>query len=368
MFPNKIKITDDLIDLIIETRKAHDLTAYQLSEQIGKNKSWLPNIENKRTKNVSREDLYLLFNAFAEKEDLRPEQYIVKHLPRNSMIELEDGVTAPCYHVREMLDVCVWEEDSTLSLEQFNEEMDFNAEQRSDALKQKDVQASIYRLSTMLEQKLTHYSLDKQEDFTRLIDTMSYNIENDFERTLSLYGNSYCPTDPLEHDTKVKQVFLSQLDLLQDACDSAITMMITRAFVYSFIEETPFDTYRFFDKIRNWNSLTEPEDEKLYFALEDIKNYHFGVYSYIEDCEKYSTIFKNNIEIDYQLLFAKLHEMFTVYINVAKINYSFDFPIPDSSTNKSEIEELHRTTDKILFDIEKELRSKFRNRNSWCFS
>lgn len=366
MFPNKIKVTDDLIDLIIETRKAHDLTAYQLSEQIGKNKSWLPNIENRRTKNVSKEDLYLLFNSFAKEEDLRPEQYIVKHLPRNSMIELEDGVTAPCYHVRQMVDVYNWEEESALSPEQYNNEM--KSEQRSDALKQKDVLASIYRLSATLKQQIARYSLEKQEDFTRLIDTMTDNIENDFERTLSLYRNSYCPTDPLEYDTNVKQVFLSHLDLLQDACDSAISMMVARAFVYSFIEETPFDTYKFFDKIRNWTSLSEPEDEKLYFALEDIKNYHFGVYSYIEDCEKYSTIFKNTIEIDYKLLFSKLHEMFTAYINVAKMNYSFDFPIPDSSTNKAEIEELHRCTDKILFDIEKELRLKFRNRNSWCFS
>ena len=44
MFPEKIKITDELIQLIIDTRKKHDLTAYQLSEKIGKNKSWLPNI------------------------------------------------------------------------------------------------------------------------------------------------------------------------------------------------------------------------------------------------------------------------------------------------------------------------------------
>ena len=48
MFPDKIKITDDLIKLIVDTRKEHNLTSYQLSEKIGKNKSWLPNIENKR--------------------------------------------------------------------------------------------------------------------------------------------------------------------------------------------------------------------------------------------------------------------------------------------------------------------------------
>ena len=105
MFPEKIKITDELIQLIINTRKEHNLTAYQLSEKIGKNKSWLPNIENRRTKNISRSDLYLLFKNFADEKNLRPEQYIVKNLPRNCMIELEDGLTAPCYHVRDMLGV-----------------------------------------------------------------------------------------------------------------------------------------------------------------------------------------------------------------------------------------------------------------------
>ena len=57
MLADKIKITDELIELIVCARKEHNLTAYQLSEKVGKNKSWLPNIENKRTKNISKEDL-----------------------------------------------------------------------------------------------------------------------------------------------------------------------------------------------------------------------------------------------------------------------------------------------------------------------
>ena len=41
MFPDKIRLTPDYIDLIIKERKKHDLTSYQLSERLGKNKSWL---------------------------------------------------------------------------------------------------------------------------------------------------------------------------------------------------------------------------------------------------------------------------------------------------------------------------------------
>lgn len=362
MFPEKIKITDELIRLIIETRKAHDLTAYQLSEQIGKNKSWLPNIENRRTKNISRDDLYLLFRDFASKENLEPEQYIVKNLPRDSMIELEGGVVAPGFHVKEMLDVDDWE---GLSDEEINTTLEFEVDE---TLRQKDVLASIYRLSVVLKKQLARYPLDEKEQFSRLIDIMTSNIENDFERTLNLYGKGYCPHDPLGYDTKVREVYLSQLDRFQDIADLVNELMMLRAFVYSFIENVPNDLYSFSKKIENWDTIADPEDEKLYYALEDIKNYHFGLFSYIEDCVKYSTIFKDAPTVEYNLLFSKLHEMFVSYVNVAKIDYSFDFQIPDDSIANMEIDLLHSKTDKIIFEIEKKLRSKFRNRNSWCFS
>lgn len=367
MFPEKIKITDELINLIIDTRKEHNLTAYQLSEMIGKNKSWLPNIENRRTKNISRNDLYLLFNDFANEEGLRPEQYIVRHLPRNTMIELEDGVTAPCHHVRRMLDVDYWEDYE--NPDDYNSEMDYECYGRKEELKKKDILASINNLSEMIKSKINSYSIDKQELYSRCIDTMTENFENDFERTINIYGNDYCPNDPLEYDTKAKQTYLEDLDTLQEVIKIVMNFVSAKSFVYSFIECIPQnENYNFFDKIKNWDSLEDSEDEKLYYALEDIKNYHFGLYSYSDYYEEYCTIFKSVPQIDYRLIFSKLYEMFELYIGVAKINYSFDFAIPDNSTTHEEIEELHRQTDKILFEIEKEVRSKFKNRNSWCFS
>lgn len=369
MFPEKIKITDELINLIIDTRKEHNLTAYQLSEKIGKNKSWLPNIENKRTKNITKNDLYLLFSEFANEEDLRPEQYIVRHLPRNTMIELEDGVTAPCHHVRRMLDVDYWEDYENLSSDDFNSEMDFEHCGRNDELKKKDILASINNLSEMIKSKIDSYGIEKQEIYSRCLDTMTANFENDFERTINIYGNDYCPNDPLEHDTKAKQTYLEDLDALQIVIKIAMDFISAKSFVYSIIEGVPQnENYKFFDKIKNWDLLEHSEDEKLYYALEDIKNYHFGLYSYIDYYVEYCTVFKSIPQIDYRLIFSKLHEMFELYIGVAKINYSFDFAIPDDSVTHEEIEELHRQTDKILFEMEKEVRSKFKNRNSWCLS
>lgn len=362
MFPEKIKITDELIQLIINTRKEHNLTAYQLSEKIGKNKSWLPNIENRRTKNISRSDLYLLFKNFADEKNLRPEQYIVKNLPRNCMIELEDGLTAPCYHVRDMLGVYdTIDEYISLPPEEHNKEADFRIHERSDNLREKEISASIYRLSNVLSDKINSYKLEEKEDIARVINTIMYNFETDFEHTLVLYGMPYCPADPIEKETNVKTDYIMYLEKLIKANETALYMMQSRAFIYSFIEKAPYDTYQFFEKAEHWDNVDEAEDDKLYYALEDIKNFHFCIYEYIDYVAEYSTIFKEVPNIEYNLFFSKLYEAFRLYIKFAKMEYSFNLPIPDSSSN---ISELHQKTDKIIFDIEKEMRSRYRNRNS----
>ena len=84
--------------LIIATRKEYNLTAYQLSEKIGKNKSWLPNIENKRTKNISREDLILLFKDFAKDKNMDAENFVIKYLPPTATIELDNSVSVPNHY------------------------------------------------------------------------------------------------------------------------------------------------------------------------------------------------------------------------------------------------------------------------------
>lgn len=361
MFPEKIKITDELIQLIINTRKNDHLTAYQLSEKIGKNKSWLPNIENKRTKNISKSDLYLLFKDNAAKENMSPEQYILRNLPRNCTIELEDGITAPCYHVREMLGISYLEDYENLSKDEFNEELDFNEYGRNDKLREKDVAATIYRLSNTLIDKLKLYTLEEKENFARCLDTMTDNFENDFEHTISIYNNSYCPADPLSKPSSVRTDYISYLETLDKNNNIALNMMSSRAFVYSFIEQTPYDTYTFFNKIKNWNNIDEPEEEKLYFAFYDIKNFQFAVFSYAEYLTEYSTIFKKCPTFDYALIFSKLFEAFKLFIQVAKMNYSFDLFIPNDN---SSIEKIHQKTDKIIFDIEKEMRLRYRSHDS----
>ena len=357
MFPEKIKLTDDIIQLIIDTRKNNNLTAYQLSKQIGKNKSWLPNIENKRTKTISRSDLYALFKGFADKENLRPEQYIIKNLPRNCMVELEDGLIVPCFHVQEMLDVDSNEEYINLPLEQQAKELDFYSDGRDIKLREKDVSSSVYRLSNILLNNLKKYNLEKQEDFCRYIDMISKNFERDFERTIELYGNSYFPEDPIKYDSSVKKDYLTFIDNLIDINDLAMDMITAKTFVYSFIEGTPYQSYEFFTKMNKWDFTILPDVDEILIRLEDIKNFQFCIFLYIEYADDYAKIFKNTSDIDYNLIFSKLYEAFSLFIKFAKIDYSFDSSI---LTNFDDIDFLHQETDKIIFDIEKKLRSKYK--------
>lgn len=358
MFPEKITLTDDLIQLIIDTRKKNNLTAYQLSKEIGKNKSWLPNIENKRTKTITKSDLYAIFEKSANQENLRPEQYIVKNLPRNSMIELEDGVISPCYHVQEMLNVDSYDEFLNLPPEQREKEIDYYCNGRDTKLREKEVSSSVYRLSNTLLNKLKKYDLEKQEDYSRFIDIISRNFENDFERTIKLYGNAYCPSDPLSADTCVRTDFLSYLDNLIAANDIAIDMLTAKSFVYSFIEIAPYQEYSFFDAMKNWDYTSIPDVDKIHFKLEDIKNFHFCIYLYIEYATEYSTLFKKVPVIDYNLMFSKFYEALSLFIKFSKIDYNFEIHIP---TKYSDIESIHQYTDKIIFDIEKTLHSKYKN-------
>ena len=100
MFPEKIQLTDDLIDLITNQRKENHISAYDLSEKIGKNKSWLTNIENHRTKTISRKDLLALFSQFNIPVDLDPELFIIKNLPPTAQIQTSDGMTQYCLELQ----------------------------------------------------------------------------------------------------------------------------------------------------------------------------------------------------------------------------------------------------------------------------
>lgn len=60
MIPNKIEVSKKIRDLIQECRKETGLSSYDYSEQIGKSKYWLANIESKKVKYIAKKrfDIY----------------------------------------------------------------------------------------------------------------------------------------------------------------------------------------------------------------------------------------------------------------------------------------------------------------------
>ena len=64
---DKLLITDNLRQNIVELRKKNGLSAYELSEKSGHSKYWLPNIENGKTQKISKEDLLSIYSILLNK-------------------------------------------------------------------------------------------------------------------------------------------------------------------------------------------------------------------------------------------------------------------------------------------------------------
>ena len=69
MATEKITITDQLRNNIIEERKEIEYTASDLSEESGHSKYWLANIESGKTKKISKEDLISIYKILLDDDD-----------------------------------------------------------------------------------------------------------------------------------------------------------------------------------------------------------------------------------------------------------------------------------------------------------
>ena len=79
MATEKITITDQLRNNIIEERKDFHYTASELSEESGHSKYWLANIESGKTKKISKEDLISIYKTLFPHND---EENILDHIER----------------------------------------------------------------------------------------------------------------------------------------------------------------------------------------------------------------------------------------------------------------------------------------------
>ena len=89
MATEKITITDQLRNNIIEERKEIEYTASDLSEESGHSKYWLANIESGKTKKISKEDLISIYKILLDDDD---EENILDYVERiiNQLIDIED--------------------------------------------------------------------------------------------------------------------------------------------------------------------------------------------------------------------------------------------------------------------------------------
>ena len=79
MATEKITITDQLRNNIIEERKEIEYTASDLSEESGHSKYWLANIESGKTKKISKEDLISIYKILLDDDD---EENILDYVER----------------------------------------------------------------------------------------------------------------------------------------------------------------------------------------------------------------------------------------------------------------------------------------------
>ena len=66
MATEKITISEQLRNHIIERRKEYEYTAAELSEKSGHSKYWLSNIESGKTKKISKKDLVSIYKVLLE--------------------------------------------------------------------------------------------------------------------------------------------------------------------------------------------------------------------------------------------------------------------------------------------------------------
>ena len=79
MATEKITITDQLRNNIIEERKEIEYTASDLSEESGHSKYWLANIESGKTKKIRKEDLISIYKILLDDDD---EENILDYVER----------------------------------------------------------------------------------------------------------------------------------------------------------------------------------------------------------------------------------------------------------------------------------------------
>lgn len=341
MFPNKIRLTPDYINLIIKERKEHDLTAYQLSEQLGKNKSWLPNIENKRTKNISKEDFLALFEDFAEEEGLNPELYIIKHLSSDALVYLDDGRAIPALFLKKQY--------------RLNEPSKFDREDELDEADTLETDSYFHELKHYIFElqdvlfELLQVEKDPQADqLFEDLETIRTNFLADYGLALRIYGINYFANLDV---ARPNESYLAELNSLVNETKYRFKLVNQRYTLYDYFKAPGASA----DLSYRINSCDPSHVKELRESLSYVG-------SYIEILSQYiATYFAHphsNIT-DFHKLYSVADNFCKDFVRASKLNYSYDFKIPNDDSEESDVKDAQIQISNVFYTIKNCFKEKY---------
>ena len=358
MFPDKIKVTDDLIKLIIDTRKEYNLTAYQLSEKIGKNKSWLPNIENKRTKNIFREDLILLFKDFAKDKNMDAEDFVIKYLSPTAIIELDNNVTVPNHYLQAKMHLfSPTHEELNISDEERMKRFQYYAAEKPYEIYLVQLKKKLKDLSELITDEFSYCQTEKDRDnMISMVDTMCTNFLGEFSYTQKLYQI------PLFHgDAELSFGKEVGTEYLKNTNKNITNFSLTQKLAYAHADmcsDINFEENRY-NLFANIMLVTEKtNNEQLDSIMFDLDGFIYKLHEYILAAKEMAETHSRLSAIDFIAIFEHIIKTINDFIQNAHLNYKFECAIPESNADLDELAKRCLELNNITYGIKQAIRNR----------
>lgn len=356
MFPEKIKITDELIHLIVNTRKEYNLTAYQLSEKIGKNKSWLPNIENRRTKNISRDDLILLFKDFAKDKNMDSEEYVIKYLSPTATVELNDNVSVPNHYLQHSMGIYSPDHDMLhISDEERIKRMAYYIQDKPYEVDLMHLKKNLKDLSDTIIDEFSYCETpDDRRNIINLVKTMRVNFQGEFVYTQKLYQF------PLFHgDAETCFGKTAAKDYLQETNSNIESFSAKQKLLYSYADicsDINFDEGNY-----NLMLINEKTDiEKLDDILFGFESFIYELHEYLLAAKNEALINHHPCKINFIMLFEHIIKSLKDFISNVKLDYHFEYTMPTQDTDIDELIKKCLELNTITYGIKQAIRNQKR--------
>lgn len=358
MFPDKIKITDELIKLIVDTRKEYNLTSYQLSEKIGKNKSWLPNIENKRTKKIFKEDLILLFKDFAKDKNMDAEDFIIKYLSPTATIELDNNVSVPNHYLQSSMHLfSPKHEDLNISDEERIKRMEYYISEKPYEIDLIKLKKKLKDLSELIIDEFCYcQTTNERSNILDMIDNMYTNFLGEFMYTQKLYQIPLFHGDPkMGFGEKVGEEYLKDTDKnIDNFC-----LIQKLAYAYADISsELNFEENRY-NLFANIMLVTEKTDaEKLESIMFNLDGFIYKLHEYILAAKEMEKVQNRPSSINFIVIFEHIIKTINDFVQNAHLNYKFEYTIPDSNSDLDELAKRCLELNNITYGIKQGIRNR----------